>query len=257
MCFDLEARPPIPPIAGAAADGKDITLTASDGTQFMAYAARASQPSGAGMIILPDVRGLHTYYKELAQRFAEVGIDAVAIDYFARTADTEDRGEDFDFMPHVAQTQPGTVSADVAAAAAYLRSDQGGAVKSLFTVGFCFGGAASSLQAANNHGLAGVISFYGWPDGSPRRPAWPAPVEKVSEYECPILALYGGADEGIPPETRDRFEQALTKANVPHETVVYDGAPHSFFDRRQTDFAEASADSWRRVLDFVKQNSKN
>ena len=78
MCFDLDARPPIPPIAGAALDAKDIKLKSSDGTEFMAFAARAAEPTGAGMIILPDVRGLHHYYEELAVRFAETGIDAVA-----------------------------------------------------------------------------------------------------------------------------------------------------------------------------------
>ena len=57
----------------------------------MAYAARAATPTGAGMIVIPDVRGLHPYYKELALRFAEAGIDAVAIDFFARTAPADDR----------------------------------------------------------------------------------------------------------------------------------------------------------------------
>src|SRR5215210_2460867 len=110
MCFDLNARPPIAPIAGGALDGKDLTLVSADGTRFMAFSARAAQPTGAGMIVLPDVRGLHTYYKELATRFAEAGIDAVAIDYFARTAETNDRGEGFDYMSHVVQTQPNSVS---------------------------------------------------------------------------------------------------------------------------------------------------
>src|SRR5216683_851187 len=86
MCYSDDARPPLPPIGGAAADQGDMTLTAKDGTKFMAYFARASKPTGAGMVVLPDVRGLHHFYKELAQRFAEAGIDAVAIDYFGRTA---------------------------------------------------------------------------------------------------------------------------------------------------------------------------
>jgi len=38
---------------------------------------------------------------------------------------------------------------------------------------------------------------------------------------------------------------------VAHEIVTYAGAPHSFFDRRATDFAEASADAWKRVLSFI------
>jgi len=38
---------------------------------------------------------------------------------------------------------------------------------------------------------------------------------------------------------------------VEHEIVVYPGATHSFFDRRATEFAEASADAWKRVLGFI------
>ena len=70
MCFDLDSRPPIAPIAGGALDSEELTLTASDGTRFSAFRARAAHPTGAGMIVLPDVRGLHAYYEELALRFA-------------------------------------------------------------------------------------------------------------------------------------------------------------------------------------------
>ena len=255
MCFDLNARPPIAPIAGGATDARDIELTSSDGTTFMAYAARAVQPTGAGMIVLPDVRGLHTYYKELALRFAENGIDAVPIDHFARTDQEGDRGEGFDFMPHVGQTIPETLQADVAAAAAYLRSPDGGSVRSLFSVGFCFGGALSFLQAASGLGYAGVIGFYGWPLGLARWPDRPRPIDRVKEFKCPVLALYGGADEGIPPSAVQEFDQALSAAGVEHESVTYDGAPHSFFDRRQEEFADASADAWRRVREFVAKHT--
>lgn len=255
MCFDLTARPPIPPIAGGATEARDLTLTSADGTRFMAYAARAVQPSGAGMIVLPDVRGLHQYYKELALRFAEHGVDAVAIDYFARTAETDDRGESFDFMAHVPQTRPEALQADVAAAAVYLRSPEGGNVRALFSVGFCFGGALSFFQAASGLGYAGVIGFYGWPLGLSRWPDRPKPIDAVSRFACPVLAIYGGADPGIPPEHVQQFDAALDRAGVPHETYVYAGAPHSFFDRQQAQYADASADAWERVRAFVARST--
>ena len=47
--------------------------------------------------------------------------------------------------------------------------------------------------------------------------------------------------------------RALTAADVPHELVTYPDAPHSFFDRKADQYADASADAWRRVLDFVAQ----
>src|SRR5205807_2950468 len=155
MCYSDSARPPLPPIRGGSTDHQDLTLTAADGNRFMAYAARAAQPTGAGMIIMPDVRGLHQFFKELARRFAEAGIDAVAIDYFGRTAGIGDRSDSFEFMPHVEKTTQENIAMDVAAAIAHLRSKDGGAVKSAFTAGFCFGGSASWNQSALNRGLNG------------------------------------------------------------------------------------------------------
>jgi len=250
MCFDADARPPLPPIRGAAIDSRDLILTSADGTQFAAVGARAEQPSGAGVVIIPDVRGLHPYYEELALRFAEAGVDAVAIDLFGRTAGAEKRGADFSYEEHVRQTRPESVDADVAAGTAYLRTQAGGSPERVYTLGFCFGGRVSFLQAAAGLGLAGVVGFYGWPTGS-HRTGSPAPAAKAPEFGCPVLAIYGGADQGIGPEARAEFDRALDSAGITHTTVVYEGAPHSFFDRKQAEFAEASADAWRQVLHFM------
>ena len=65
----------------------------------------------------------------------------------------------------------------------------------------------------------------------------------------------GGADAGIPVEDVQAFERALDAAGVEHEIAIYDGAPHSFFDRKFEEFADASEDAWRRVLTFVTQHS--
>ena len=61
----------------------------------------------------------------------------------------------------MAQTDPASIQADVGAAAAWLRSPEGGARERIFTVGFCFGGRNSWLAAAGGHELAGAVGFYG------------------------------------------------------------------------------------------------
>jgi carboxymethylenebutenolidase len=71
---------------------------------------------------------------------------------------------------------------------------------------------------------------------------------------APILALQAGADQNITAEDNAAFEAALTAAGVEHELVTYEGAPHSFFDRKQADYADASDDAWRRVLDFLERS---
>jgi carboxymethylenebutenolidase len=245
MCYSDAARVPLPPISGAAADQGDLVLTAADGTKFAAYFARAEEPTGAGMVVMPDVRGLHQFYKELAQRFAEAGIDAVAIDYFGRTAGIGDRSEAFEYMPHVEQTTQENIANDVAAAIAYLKSKDGGAVKSAFTVGFCFGGSSSWNQSALQEDINGAIGFYGRP---PRSEPF------ISKMKAPLLLLIAGADAATPLEAFHTFDKELTAANVPHEMHIYDGAPHSFFDRTFTQWKDACDDAWGRILAFVEQH---
>jgi len=245
MCYSDDARPPLPPVGGAAAEQGDLHLTAADGNRMMAHFARAGEPTGAGMVILPDVRGLHSFYKELAQRFAEAGIDAVAIDYFGRTAGDGGRDEEWDFRTHVQQTTPEGIAADTRAAVEFMRSGQMGDVRAVFTVGFCFGGANSWRQSAEGHGLAGCVGFYGVP----------ARVrDAIPQMEAPLLLLVAGADF-TPQEEFQKFDGELSDAGVPHRMVVYENAPHSFFDRSFAEHADACADSWRQILDFVKEGT--
>jgi carboxymethylenebutenolidase len=251
MCFELDSLPPIPVIRGAAVSHEDLVLDARDGNRLAAFAATPDEPTDVGVVILPDVRGLYRFYEELALRFAERGVAAVAIDYFGRTAGVEKRDENFEYMPHVDKTTPEGVQADVAAAVAHLR---GNGIGTIFTVGFCFGGRNSWLSAAGGHGLAGAIGFYGRPgegrDGSP------GPTQRATEFAAPILALQAGADQNISADDNAAFEQALTVTGIQHEVIAYEGAPHSFFDRRQEDFAADSEDAWKRVLEFIERHSR-
>jgi carboxymethylenebutenolidase len=251
MCFDSDARPPLAPIRGGALDARRLTLTSRDGTAVPAFAALADAPSGAGIAIVPDVRGLHPYYEELTLRFAEAGVHAVAVDLFGRTADSAERGEGFEHEPHVMQLSARGVMDDVAAAVAYLRSAEGGASDRAYTTGFCLGGRISFLQAGAGLGLSGVIGLYGWPAG-PHRTGLPSPAEEAARFESPVLAIYGGADAGIPAEARDAFDSALDAAGIEHRTVVYEGAPHSFFDRKAIEYADASEAAWREMLTFMQ-----
>jgi carboxymethylenebutenolidase len=247
MCFELDSLPPIPAIEGGAVEHRDLDLESADGTRFAAFAALPEEPSGNGVVVLPDVRGLYRFYEELALRFAERGIAAVAIDYFGRTAGVGKRGEDFEYMEHVAQTTPQTIQSDVRAALEWLRE---AGTETVFTVGFCFGGRNSWLAAAGGHGLAGAVGFY----GVPGRREHPGPMERAQELEAPILALQAGDDHAITAADNAEFEQALTAAGVEYELITYPGAPHSFFDRRYEDFADDSADAWSRVLAFIERH---
>jgi carboxymethylenebutenolidase len=255
MCFDFDALPPelpadlvLAPLAGGAG-AEGLELEAADGAPFSAALAEAPDGSEPGAVILPDVRGLYRFYVELAERFAQAGHHAIAIDYFGRTAGTGARDDAFEYMPHVQQTRVETVQLDIAAALDALRERTG--ARSAVTVGFCFGGSHSFAAATNAAlDLAAAVGFYG--RLVPAREGAPAPLEHAAETRCPVLGLFGGADEAIPPDEVEAFDRGLDEAGVEHEIVTYPGAPHSFFDRKQAQHAEASEDAWRRVIGFLQ-----
>ena len=250
MCFDTDSEPPVPRIAGAAVSHDHLTLAAADGNVFAAFLATPDESSQTGIVILPDVRGLYRFYEELALRFAERGHSALAFDYFGRTAGAAERDDDFEYMPHVEQTTDAGVQADTRAAVERLRAAGAG---SIFTVGFCFGGSNSWNAAAAGHGLSGAIGFYGSP--TRERGGSPSTIARAGRMECPILALQAGDDAHITAEDNAAFDAALTAAGVEREVVTYDGAPHSFFDRKYEEFAAASDDARGRTLEFVAAHS--
>jgi carboxymethylenebutenolidase len=216
-----------------------LTLTASDGNVLMAHECRAGKPTGAGVVVMPDIRGLHAYYRDLTVRLAEVGLDAVAIDYFGRTADSDDRSDSFPCMEHVAQGTPEGMAADVAAGVAHLK---GLGVERVFTLGFCLGGGFSWRQSADTPGLAGCIGFYGRSMQG---------LQVVDRMTAPLLMLIAGGDSFIPVEDPLSLAEAATVETQVH---VFDGLEHSFFDRTSPDNAEACDTAWSLIQDFVARH---
>jgi carboxymethylenebutenolidase len=253
MCFEFDARPPalpadlVRPVAGGA-KAELLELESADGTHFSAALAGSAESSDVGVVILPDVRGLYRFYVELTERFSEAGRHAIAIDYFGRTAGTGERDEEFDFWPHVEKTTPAQIQDDIRAAIDALREQTG--ASSIVTVGFCFGGLQSFLASADGVDLAGCVGFYA--GLNTERWGITSPVDRAADIRGPLLGLFGEADQGIPVELVEQFDQNLAHAGVPHEITVYAGAPHSFFDRKYEEFAEACSDAWRRVLTFLQ-----
>lgn len=248
MCYDSKSQPPLPPGERGQATTQDLVLTASDGNQFHAFLATPTREFSTQVLIYPDIRGLHQFYKDLAVRFAEMGVRAMAIDYFGRTAGLTERNDEFDWQPHVAQLTLPTCFCDAEAALEFLHQD---CDAKTFVTGFCIGGTFTLFTGTQNFNLAGLIPFY---SGMTR--TFPGmegtALDNAHKIHYPVLGLYGGADQGIPVAMVHQLDAELDKANVPHELVIYDGAPHSFFDRKFAEFANESADAWQRVTNFIQ-----
>jgi carboxymethylenebutenolidase len=238
MCFADGALAPAAPNAGEAGEQQALTLTAADGNVLMAHECRAD--SSVGIVVLPDIRGLHTYYRDLTVRLSEAGWNAVAIDYFGRTAADDDRSDDFPWQEQIPLTTPEGVAADVQAGVEHLRSL---GISKVFTLGFCFGGGYSWRQSADMPGLAGCIGFYG-------RSVQPLAV--IDDMTAPLLMLVAGADANIPVEDP---KQVADQARVEVDFVVFEDCPHSFFDRTAVQHADACVKAWGHIAGFIEAHS--
>ena len=239
MCFSSDQHPPLPPRSSEVGAHGPTELAARDGNRFRAYDATPVTRRGASLVLLPDIRGLHPYYTDLALAFATAGVDTVAMDPYGRTAGATARDDGFEFMPHAKALSSEEVLADSHAGAARLRERSDDPV---FTLGFCKFGGESWLLAASDLGAAGCMGFYGRPG---------AAVEIVDQMTAAVLVLAAGADQATSPQDNAAFDRALTESGKEHEYVLYDGAPHSFFDRGFVDWASACEDAWVRMIGFI------
>jgi carboxymethylenebutenolidase len=254
VCYDADARPPIYGPARTPVTTSPLLLTSADDTRIAAFLARPADPSGVGVLVLPDNGGMSRFYERLTVHLAGQGHTALAVDYYARTAGPkyQERGDDFaalpNLMPHLARLRPDTLYDDFDAGIAHLRAEDGGGTRSVVSLGFCIGGRFAFLTSAQCFGLAGAIGLYGAPDAINGAPG---PTQRAHDLQAPILGLFGGADPGIPGSAVDAFDAALTDAGVPHEIVTYPDAPHGFFEQELHEQADASAVAWRRILGFL------
>ncbi len=247
MCHSDDSRAPEPPRRGPVGEHGEVELTAADQNRFRAYRATSADPPWARVVILPDVRGLHPYYEDLTVRFAETGCEAVAIDYFGRTAGTAPRDDSFDWKSHVEKTTAEGIARDVRAALAALTGKAGGKELPAYTVGFCFGGANSWRQSAEGLGLAGCIGFYG---GRPMERVGPW----IPKMRAPVLMLLAGDDKGTPAAEFEEFARQVRDRGIEVDAHTYPGAPHSFFDRSFAEHRDACADAWKRLLEFMERH---
>ena len=254
MCFDADGRPPVAAHADGLAESGEVILTAGDGTRLRAFRARPREPIGVGVLVLPDQRGLHRYYEALAERFAELGMDALAIDWYTRTAGTAPHAPDFDEHPHIPALSFAGLLADITAGLAFLRSAEGGAAARLFPVGFCLGGRLAFLCPALELGAAGAVGFYGRPTDVVAHGS-PPPISVIDRLAAPILGIFSGRDEYIPTFNVEQYRDALAVAGADARIVIYEDAPHSFFDIRAAEFAAESAAAWDETLRFLTSGS--
>jgi carboxymethylenebutenolidase len=222
--------------------------------EISGYCAR---PESGGpfpvVLIAYEVFGLQEHIKDICRRFAREGHLAIAPDLYYRQGDVSNL-EDFDLIFKIVSKVPDAqVMSDLDAAVEWAANNKGDA-KKLGVTGFCWGGRIAWLYAAHNPNVKAGTAWYGRliADATELQPQ--NPIDIVQALKAPVLGLYGGQDPGIPLDTVEKMQEAISKAGNPSEIIVYPYAPHGFFaDMRPSYRKDAAQDGWKRLLSWFKK----
>ncbi|MET0192576.1 MAG: dienelactone hydrolase family protein, partial [Hyphomicrobiaceae bacterium] len=233
----------------------EAQVKVADGEMPVYFAKPANAQNAPVILVAMEVFGLHEYIKDVTRRLAKLGAFAVAPDYYFRKGvDLTKITTTADLMPIVNAKPDAELIADLDATAAWAKS-QGGDTGKLGIVGFCRGGRAVWVYAANSANLKAGVAFYGsLVDPAGQKAVWPkSATELAPDVKAPVLGLYGEADQGIPVTQVEAMKAGLQAAGKKAEFHIYPGAPHGFHaDYRPSYRKDAADDAWNRAAAWFK-----
>jgi len=233
----------------------EIEIPTEDGS-IPGYRAMPKQASNAPVIlVVQEIFGVHEHIKDVARRFAKAGYLAIAPELFHRQGDVSRLENVQDIIAKVVSKVPDAqVMSDLDAAVAWAGA-HGGNIEKLGITGFCWGGRITWLYAAHNPEVDAGVAWYGRLEGAKTETTPAHPIDLVERIDAPILGLYGGADAGIPNDSVERMNAALTKAGKKSTIHLYPDTPHAFHaDYRPSYRKEAAEDGWKRALAWFRQH---
>lgn len=216
---------------------RQISFAANGGeAQGFLAAPDGPEPRGA-VVVIQEWWGLDAHIQDVARRFAAEGYVALAPDlYHGAVTHEPDEARKLAMALQI----PEAVK-DMAGAAAYLAARPDIQPRKVGVIGFCMGGSLALALAANSPHIGAVASFYGGRE---------IPEEQLRAITAPVLAIFGEADEGIPPERHALLDRVFTATGLLHAIYVYPGAPHAFFNDTRPEVYRplAAQDAWVRTL---------
>jgi carboxymethylenebutenolidase len=236
-----------------------VNVAGADGTPIPVYEA---YPEKAGefpvVLVISEVWGLHEYIRDVTRRFAKEGYYTVAPELFSREGGLV-QVTDMDKIRSTVFNAPlKRLIGDMRAAVEYARKQPSAQSNKVGATGFCWGGQMALTFGAMYPDTSAIVSWYGTISRAHVDDPKPlSALDVAGQIRCPVLLLYGGADQGIPVADVDKLEAAIKGAGRPVEKVIYPNAGHAFHaDYRPSYNAEAAKDGWSRCLAWFQKYLK-
>ena len=259
--FAIAATPVAGQIITTSTEGLVVTDSKVQSGDFQVpiYEAR---PAGPGeypvILVLPEAFGMHEHIKDVTRRFAKEGFLGITLEPYAREGGVLHLTEQSQVMQIVNSVPDARAMSDLDAIVAYAKRHPSARADRIGVAGFCRGGLYVLLFAAHSRDIKAAVPWYG-----PIKPAKTpgirtvGPLDVATQIKCPVLGLYGEADQGIPVADVKEMEVALKAAGTTAEFIVYPGAPHAFnADYRPSYHPEAAKDGWARCVAWFNRYLK-
>jgi carboxymethylenebutenolidase len=236
-----------------------VNVAGADGTPIPVYEA---YPEKAGdhpvVLVISEVWGVHEWIKDVTRRFAKEGYYAVAPELFSREGGLA-HVTDMDKIRSVVFGAPlKRVIGDLRAGVEYARKQPSAKGDQVGVTGFCWGGQMTLTFPAFYKDTKAAVAWYGPPARAQKDDPKPVTaLDVAAEVPCPVLLLYGAADQGIPVADVEKEAAALKAAGRTVETVIYPDGPHGFLaDYRPSYRPEMAKDAWGKCLAFFQKYLK-
>jgi dienelactone hydrolase len=231
---------------------KDIEYSADGLTMVGRLALPDVQGLRPAVLIAHEGLGLDDFQKSRAERFAELGYVAFALDYHGGGKPFVDRDE-MTARVGALWEDPERIRALAGAGLEVLVAEPSTDATKVAAVGYCFGGALVLELARGGADLKAVVGFH--PRLATMRPL------DASNITGKLLVCTGTEDPLIPVDERLAFEHEMRTAGVDWRMNLYGGAQHSFthpwadtVDLPGLKYDRLSDErSWRAMVDLLDE----
>jgi carboxymethylenebutenolidase len=208
------------------------------------------------ILVVQEIFGVHEHIKDICRRLAKLGYFAIAPELYARQGDVSGMTDIQEIISKVVSKVPDSqVMDDLDATTAWAKKTGKADTSRLGVTGFCWGGRIVWLYSAHNKDLKAGVAWYGRLVGKATDLQPKYPIDLVKDLKCPVLGLYGGADQGIPVDTVEKMRQALKDSGKTAEIIIYPETPHGFYaDYRPTYRKDKAEEGWKKMLEWFKKN---
>ncbi len=212
--------------------------------QVLGYLAepRAGTPA-PGVLVIHENRGMLDHFRDVARRLAKAGYVALAIDLASAAGGTARFTDLAQVSALLGRTPDDQLVAMLNVGVTYLQGLSTVRRDRIGAMGFCFGGGMTWRLATANASLRAAVPYYG-PN---------PPLADVARIRAAVLAIYGEQDTFINPGI-PAVRDAMQRAGVTHEIIVYPNANHAFFNDTGPRYnATAAQQAWQRTLAWFER----